>query len=272
MRYRKAVIIMLEILMLLLGLFALGGGFVLEGGHLTALFTPTALMIVFGGTIGAVGLSFSLKELKTIPKTLIKVFAFKKKNEFDIYEKTIAYYKEISIKLRKENFTFIEKELETNKELDSMTRKGLQLFVDGFKENVAKNILENYYYAEEELAENQASIFEAAGGFGPTMGIIGTVMGLVHVLGNLDDPDTLGTKIAVAFVATLYGVASANLLWLPIASKIKLINSINLKNKQLCLEGSMCLIESVNSYELEERLKSIIGDCYETKKKNEERK
>lgn len=267
MRYMKAVMIMLEVLMLLLGLFALGGGFVLEGGHLIALFTPTSLIIVFGGTIGAVGLSFSLKELKTIPKTLKKVFNFKKKNEFEIYEKTITYYKGLLIRLKKENFTFIEKELETNKDLDLMTKKGLQLCVDGFKEDIAKNILENYYYLEEELAENEASIFEAAGGFGPTMGIIGTVMGLVHVLGNLDDPDTLGPKIAVAFVATLYGVASANLLWLPIASKIKLINSINLKNKQLCLEGIMCLIENVKSYELEERLRSIIGEGYETKKK-----
>lgn len=259
---------MLEILMLLLGLFALGGGFVLEGGHLASLFTPTALMIVFGGTIGAVGLSFSLKELKAIPKILIKVFSFKKKKEFDIYEKTITYYKEILIRLKTENFTFIEDEIEKNKDLDPMTKKGLQLFVDGFKEDIAKNILENYYYVEEELAENEASIFEAAGGFGPTMGIIGTVMGLVHVLGNLDDPDTLGPKIAVAFVATLYGVASANLLWLPIANKIKLINNINLKNKQLCLEGALCLIENVNSYTLEERLKSIIGEGYEAKKKS----
>lgn len=259
---------MLEILMLLLGLFALGGGFVLEGGHLTSLFTPTALMIVFGGTIGAVGLSFSLKELKTIPKILKKVFSFKKKNEFDIYEKTIAYYKEILIKLRTESFNFIENEIEKNKDLDFMTQKGLQLFVDGFKKDIAKDILENYYYEEEELAENEASIFEAAGGFGPTMGIIGTVMGLVHVLGNLDDPDTLGPKIAVAFVATLYGVASANLLWLPIATKIKLINNINLKNKRLCLEGALCLIEQVNSHVLEERLRSIIGEGYETKKKS----
>lgn len=259
---------MLEVLMLLLGLFALGGGFILEGGHLTALFTPTALIIVLGGTIGAVGLSFSLKELKTIPKILKKVFTFKKQNEFDIYEKTIDYYKGILIKLRTESFTFIENEIEKNKDIDFMTQKGLQLFIDGFKEDIAKDILENYYYEEEELAENEASIFEAAGGFGPTMGIIGTVMGLVHVLGNLDDPDTLGPKIAVAFVATLYGVASANLLWLPIASKIKLINNVNLKNKRLCLEGTMCLIQQVNSHVLEERLKSIIGESYETKKKS----
>lgn len=137
---------------------------------------------------------------------------------------------------------------------------GLSLFVDNIQTDSIENILYNYVDLKEEKYEIEYSIFESAGGFAPTMGIIGTVMGLVHVSGNLDDPNKLGPQIAVAFIATLYGVASANLLWLSLSMKIKEINKKRLKNDLIVVEGILCLVEGVSNVEIEERLSCLKED------------
>lgn len=250
---------MLEILMILIGILCLVGGFLLEGGHFTSLIEPTSLLIVLGGTISAVGLSFSIKELKKIPKLIKKIFIKDKVNllkEIDYY---IGYYKELSTIIKRDGKLALEEEVENNNILSEIGKKGLTLILDDIETDTIKRVLENYIDLQEEEYELEAAIFESAGGYAPTMGIIGTVMGLVHVLGNLDDPNTLGPKIAVAFIATLYGVASANLLWLPIANKIKLINENKIKESLIFIEGTLCLIDGVSTVEIEERLKSILG-------------
>lgn len=255
-----------NVLMLLIGLLALVGGFTLEGGHLGSLFEPTALLIVLGGTIGAVGLSFDFNDFKKIPKILKTIFVKDKKNE--MYDKNyyINYFKELSRISKNDGKLTLENEI--SKAPTPLCAKGLSLFIDNMDRDVIENVLYSYADIEEEKYEVESAMFESAGGFGPTMGIIGTVMGLVHVLGNLEDPNSLGPKIAVAFIATLYGVGSANVLWLPLASKIKAINKNHIKNNLIIVEGILCLVEGVTNAELEERLNCIKEDEVQKDKKH----
>lgn len=244
-----------NVLMLLIGLLALVGGFTLEGGHLGALIEPTAFLIVLGGTIGAVGLSFDFNDFKKIPKILKKIFIKDKKEAMYNTNYYINYFKELSRISKNDGKLALENEI--SKAPNQLCAKGLSLFIDNIERDVIENILYSYADIEEEKYEVESAMFESAGGFGPTMGIIGTVMGLVHVLGNLEDPNSLGPKIAVAFIATLYGVGSANVLWLPLASKIKTLNKNYIKNNLIIVEGILCLVEGVTNAELEERLSCI---------------
>ena len=247
-----------NVLMLLIGLLALVGGFTLEGGHLESLIEPTAFLIVIGGTIGAVGLAFEINDLKRVPSILKKVFIKDKAESIKDKDYYISYFKELSKILKKDGKLALESEI--SKGGSDICSKGLSLFVDNIQTDSIENILYNYVDLKEEKYEIESSIFESAGGFAPTMGIIGTVKGLVHVLGNLDDPNKLGPQIAVAFIATLYGVASANLLWLPLSMKIKIINKKRLKNDLIVVEGILCLVEGVSNVEIEERLSCLKED------------
>lgn len=238
----------------ILGLASMVVAFVLEGGELHALFEYTAAIIVFGGTAGAVGLSFPAEDLKRIPKMFKVVF----KNRKTDINTLIDYFKEIAVKTRKEGLLSMEDEITRNESIDPFVKKGLQLVVDGVEPQTVKAVLEAEAYMTFERHKSGIAIFEGAGGFAPTMGIIGTVMGLVHVLGNLSNPDTLGPSIAVAFIATLYGVASANLLWLPIANKLKAINKQENQEKELMIEAILSIQEGLNPNTLVEKLMSFV--------------
>lgn len=243
------------IISLIIGFMSLILAFVFEGGILSALLEPTAALIVIGGTIGAVGASFSGEVLKKIPK-IIGV-AFKKCNYDN--EKLIEEFKELAIKTRKNGLLIIEEELNSGK-YDNFTKSGLQMVVDGMEPNIVRSALENKIENISERHHSGIAVFEAAGGFAPTMGIIGTVMGLVHVLGNLSNPEELGPKIAVAFIATLYGVGTANLLWLPISNKLKDRDRLEIINNSIKLEGIMLIQEGANSRVIEEKLKGYLAD------------
>jgi chemotaxis protein MotA len=243
-----------SVVSVIIGFAALIVAFVLEGGHVSSLFAPTAAIIVFGGTAGAVGLSFPAEDLKRIPK-ILKV-AFSKRNS-DVGN-LIEYFKNIAIKTRKEGLLSIEEEISNDDTIDPFIKKGLQLVVDGVEPQTVRSVLEAEAYATFERHKSGIAIFEGAGGFAPTMGIIGTVMGLVHVLGNLSDPDNLGPSIAVAFIATLYGVASANLLWLPIGNKLKALNKQENREKELIIEAILSIQEGLNPNTLVEKLKSFL--------------
>ena len=207
-------------------------GFLLEGGALGALYQFTALLIVVGGTIGAVGVAFPGKTLKRFPKVFS--IAFKKRNSNLI--ENVEFFKEITVKTRKNGLLSLEADL-NNPETDTFIKKGLQMIVDGVDPEIMKGSLETRLEQISERHHQGISIFEAAGGYAPTMGIIGTVMGLVQVLSNLDDPSTLGPKIAVAFIATLYGIGTANLIWLPIANKLKILSTEEIIEKEMCIEA-----------------------------------
>jgi chemotaxis protein MotA len=247
---------------LLLGFGALILSFILEGGHIGALLAPTAAIIVFGGTIGAVVISTPPEDLKRVGGIFRVVF---KKNEKDL-AKLIEYFKGLTIISRKEGLLALEKEVENAETIDSFIAKGLAMAVDGTEPQRVREIMENQIYLTFERHKSGIAMFDAAGGFAPTMGIIGTVMGLVHVLGNLEDPKSLGPKIAVAFIATLYGVGTANLLWLPIANKLKALNKMENFEKEMIMEAVLSIQEGTSPNILEEKLISFLGNSKTNKK------
>ncbi|TYO95536.1 flagellar motor protein [Desulfallas thermosapovorans] len=252
------------ILGFILGLGALLVGFTLEGGHIGALVQPSAALIVFGGTIGATMFSFSPGDFKALPQ-LIKLAMFNKPYD---PTRTIEEIVAMAEEARREGLLYLENRLpEIN---DPYLRKGLQLVIDGTDPELVKKILEVEIYAIEERHGVGSSIFEVAGGYAPTMGIIGTVMGLVHVLGNMSDPDSLGPAIAVAFMATLYGVGSANVLWLPLAAKLSNISKKEILLKELMMEGIISLQAGYNPILIRERLVAYLKPSARNKKGDED--
>lgn len=243
------------IVSLIFAFASLLAAFVLEGGHMGALLQPTAALIVFGGTFGAIGVSYPAAILAKIPKVIGIVF---KKHKYDREEIIDTFYK-IANLARTSGLLSLENELQNN-EYDPFIKQGLQLVMDGTDPEVIKKILENKLDNMEHRHSKGISIFEAAGGFAPTMGVLGTVMGLVHVLGNLSNPDELGPQIAVAFIATLYGVGSANLIWLPIANKLKELDTDELVTKNMMLDGILMIQEGGNPALIVERLKGYLDD------------
>ncbi|MFL0195633.1 flagellar motor protein [Clostridium sp. WILCCON 0269] len=243
------------ILFLLFGLASLVGGFILEGGSAGALLGPTAAIIVFGGTIGAVGLSFPSDVLKRIPK-MFRVIIGPPKTDLP---SLISYFKDVSYRTRKNGLLSLEGEISNDPNLDPFIKKGLQLVVDGVDPQAVRSILELELESTSERHREGSAVFQSAGGYSPTMGIIGTVMGLVHVLGNLEDSSTLGPKIAVAFLATLYGVGAANIIWLPIGNRLNVLDDKEVKEKTLIIEGILYIQEGINPNTIAEKLKSFLN-------------
>lgn len=237
---------------LVIGFIALIAAFMLDGGNPLKLIQPTAALIVFGGIIGAIGVSFPAEDLKRIPKILGVAFKNRKK-EFD---GLIEFFKDIAIKTRKDGLLTLEQEIANIENI--LIKKGLQMIVDGVNPENVRDILEEQANTIYERHKVGISIFEAAGGFAPTMGIIGTVMGLVHVLANLSDPESLGPKISTAFVATLYGVSFANLVFLPIANKLKSLNRAEDKENQIIIEAVLSVQEGISPNTLVEKLNSFL--------------
>lgn len=241
---------------LILGIIALVGGFLLEGGHIGALFQLSAAIIVFGGTIGATVIAFSLKEVFTIPRLLRIAFFSKQPEPGDIIELMVSLAEEA----RREGLLYLENRLEEIE--DPFMRKGIQLVIDGTDPEVVKSILETELYNLEERHRVGAAIFEAAGGYAPTMGIIGTVMGLIHVLGSVSSPEKLAPAIAVAFMATLYGVASANIFWLPLSAKLQNLSKKELLMRELIMEGIISIQAGYNPILIRERLTAFLAPAY----------
>ncbi|MCJ8012695.1 flagellar motor protein [Paenibacillus sp. KQZ6P-2] len=220
---------------ILAGLVALVGGFLWEGGRIDGLMQGAAALIVFGGTIAAVIVSFPLTQLKTIPKALRFAFTRQQGNTEQLIEDIVN----MATTARRNGVLSLERLVQDHP--NSFLREGIQMVVDGTDETLVKQIMELEIDAVEQKHESYAKILESAGGYAPTMGIIGTVMGLIHVLGSLTEPTELGPSIAVAFTATLYGVASANIIFLPIASKIKSRSTNEIQNMELLLEGILAV-------------------------------
>ena len=235
-----------------IGLGGLVGGFLWEGGHVTMLLVKTAAVIVFGGTFGAVILSFTMDEIKTVPYFLKVVFTDRKIDYLTVLDSLV----ETADKARREGLLSLESQLG---EIDNpFLARGLQLVIDGTDPELTRNMLEMEIEAYENKEKVGHDIFMSAGGFAPTMGIIGTVMGLVHVLSNITDPDKLGGAIAVAFLATLYGVASANVLWIPFGTKIKIKSAKEVLLMELVLEGILSIQAGENPRVIREKLMTFL--------------
>lgn len=240
-------------------------GFTLEGGVFTALLKPTAALIVFGGTIGAVGISFPNHTLKKVP-VLLKIAFTKKPHNI---QEHIDFFRDLSIKVRKHGILVLENYLEDG-EINPFIKKGLQLVVDGTDPDVIKSILNRKIEQIASRHDEGIELFSSAGGYAPTMGIIGTVLGLVQILGNLTNPSELGTKISMAFIATLYGIASANLIWLPIANKLKELDKIEMTEYELMRDGILLIQEKVNTNILVDNLECFLPVSKEKKTLKEE--
>ncbi|PYI51243.1 flagellar motor protein [Paenibacillus flagellatus] len=237
---------------ILLGLLALVGGFLLEDGHISGLLVYTAAIIVFGGTFGAVVVSFPKSQLKLIPEALRMAFREPKSNPAALIEELV----DMAVVARREGVLALEDRAQQHP--NAFLREGLQMVVDGTDPDVLRQILEVEIEAKEKRHQNCAKLFEAAGGYAPTMGIIGTVMGLIHVLSNMSDPASLAGAIAVAFTATLYGVGSANVLYLPIANKIKVRSEELVAEMDMMLEGMLALQAGENPQLIQKKLASFL--------------
>jgi chemotaxis protein MotA len=235
---------------------ALGGilaGLLLEGGKISQILQPTAALIVFGGTLGAVMLQFPLPVVVTSFKGLVHVFF----GSHGDPQQLIAEIVEFAHRARKEGIVSLDRELASIQE--PFLRKTVMLAVDGTEPQELRKMMELELDNQIEHAERSPQVFEAAGGFAPTVGIIGAVLGLIQVMQHLDNMDEVGKGIAVAFVATIYGVGSANLFFLPAAGKLRIRNRAEHQRWEMVLEGVISILEGLNPRMVEIKLQGFLA-------------
>ena len=242
----------ISILGLALGLIAIIGGQVLEGGHVGSLSQPTALLIVLGGTMGAVMLQSPYATFIRGVKMVRWVWMPPVVN----YQQLIRQVSGWSQMSRREGLLALENVMSQLK--DDFARKGLQLLVDGAEPVRLREVLEVQIGSYEQDLKNSARIWESAGGYSPTIGILGAVLGLIHVMENLSDPSRLGAGIAVAFVATIYGVGLANLVFLPMSNKLKAHISRLVIYREMLVDGLVGIANGDNPRIIESRLQGYI--------------
>jgi chemotaxis protein MotA len=241
----------LSIAGLAIAILAVYIGFSLDGGHLSALFELPAFIIVFGGTLGAVMLQSSMVQF-THAISLLKWVFFPPKYDID---QGISEIVEWASKSREKGYLALEgTALEIE---DSYTQKGLNLLVDGIElENFRVALeLDLDIYREHNL--RSANVYEAMGGYSPTIGILGAVLGLIHAMSNLTEPALLGQGVATAFIATIYGVGFANLFYLPVANKIRTIVHEQTMYREMICEGLVSIAHGENPHAIENKLSAF---------------
>ena len=233
-----------------LGTLALGA--TLEGTSVVALLNVPAFLIVFGGTFGATFAGTTMEQIKKIPALYKKAVSPDKPDSSAQLETLVGFAE----RARREGLLALDDEVA---ELDDeFTKKGLQLVVDGTDPELVREILENEIDGMAARHHLGTQSFEKAGGLAPTMGIIGTVMGLISVLQNLSDPGSLGPSISVAFIATLYGVGMANVVLLPVATKLKQLSAEEVELRTMTLEGILAIQAGDNPRVVADKLLSFI--------------
>jgi chemotaxis protein MotA len=237
---------------LAVGIIGLFLGATMEGSNVFAILNPSAMLIVLGGTLGAVITGTSFAAIKNIPKLYMKAFASDPPDLNAKVNELVGYAESA----RRDGLLALDEQ--TGSIEDPFTRKGLQLVVDGTDPDLVAEILdaENSAMKKRHAAGRQP--FDKAGGYAPTMGIIGTVFGLIHVLGNLDAPETLGPSISAAFIATLIGVASANVIYLPIGARLKQMSEEELHGRALTVEGILSIQAGDNPRVVKEKLITFV--------------
>lgn len=233
---------------IMMALVAILGGNILEGGHTSSLVQLTAFVIVGGGTLGAVMVQTPIRTFVRSMKIAAWVLIPVKLQPEEAADKIVNW----SNIARREGLLGLEAIAE--EEPDPFARKGLQLLVDGSEPEVIRSILEVEIDSKEHQDIQAAKVFDGMGGYSPTIGIIGAVMGLIHVMNNLADPSKLGGGIATAFVATIYGVGFANLLFLPMANKLKSQVHSQTQFREMIVEGVISIAEGENPRNIETKL------------------
>ena len=236
---------------------AIGGillGLTLEGGKVAQIIQPTAAMIVFGGTLGAVMIQFPLPVVLAAFGRLGSVFIDKSKDPHAQIGEIVRYAQ----KARKEGIVSLDSEIEQI--ADPFLKKSLMLAVDGTEPQELQKMMELELDNQAEHEEHIHKVFESAGGFAPTVGIIGAVLGLIQVMQHLDNITEVGRGIAVAFVATIYGVGIANLFFLPFAGKMRIRIHDEHQRREMMIEGVISILEGMNPRMLEVKLAGFLND------------
>lgn len=236
---------------------AVGGitlGLVLEGGRVSQILQPTAAIIVFGGTIGAVMLQFPLQVIVQAGKQLSNVFRERPTTAQKTVQQLVGY----AHQARRSGIVSLDDELE--KITDPFLKRSLMLAVDGTEPDELRKMMESELQARAEEEELIARVFESAGGFSPTIGIIGAVLGLIQVMQHLQNMDEVGRGIAVAFVATIYGVGAANLIFLPCSGKLKIRFRHQQVVREMTLEGVISILEGMNPKVLEGKMLGFLEE------------
>jgi chemotaxis protein MotA len=246
----------------LLAIVGIVAGLLIEGGNLGQILQPTAALIVFGGTMGAVLLQFPLATVIAAFKRLAHLFAAPQKHNDQLVRLLVAF----ANKARRSGVVSLDSDMQTIQ--DPFLKQALMLAVDGTEPSDLRKIMRVSLECTTESEERLPAVFESAGGFSPTIGILGAVLGLIQVMKNLDNIQEVGKGIAVAFVATLYGVGIANLFFLPFAGKMRLRIHDEYKRREMMLEGVVSILEGMNPRMLEVKLSGFLDNSSKNKKEN----
>lgn len=237
---------------LLLAFGALGVSVAMEGGGVAGFINLPAIIIVIGGTLGATVLSFPLKQVMSLPAVTKHAFMFKELDAVKVMQQIVEYAR----KARREGILALEQEARNTD--NQFLQLGIQLVVDGTPAELVREILETEVHSMKKRHSVGESIFSTMGGFAPTLGILGTVMGLVNMLAKLNEPGDMGHAIAAAFCATLYGVGIANLVFLPIANKLKVRSGHEAALYDLIIEGVLALQEGDNPRVVQSKMEAFL--------------
>jgi chemotaxis protein MotA len=229
-------------------------GQAIEGGSVLQILQPTAAMIVFGGTLGATMIGFPMSVIKQAALDLMHVFKEDEIRASDVIDEVIKF----TAKARREGIISLEKDAAGIK--DEFFKKSIMMAVDGSEPKELRQTMEVELTYMDERGEHSAKVYEAAGGYAPTIGIIGAVLGLIQVMQHLDNIEEVGKGIAVAFVATIYGVASANIFFLPAAGKLKFKHRKRMVVKEMMLEGTLGILEGQNPRLIEGKLTAFLDE------------
>ncbi|MBO3129987.1 motility protein A [Dermatophilus congolensis] len=242
------------ITMIMVGLTFVGviGTMLLDGVHVTVLIQPAALMLIFVGTFGAASAGMTKADLAEIPRGFKRAFLSKAPDASGLVDVIVK----MADRARREGLLALEdmaKEIE-----DPLLKEGIQMTVDGSDADEIAEILEMRVTAKKEQDKVGAAFFEGQGGYAPTLGVVGAVIGLIHALGNLDQVDKLGEMIGAAFVATLWGVLIGNAVWLPMAAKLKRLSALEVKGMEMIIEGVLAVQAGTSPRVVEQKLRSAL--------------
>ena len=238
----------------LLAIAGIVAGLLIEGGNLGQILQPTAALIVFGGTMGAVLLQFPFHTVVAAFRSLAHLFSAQRKHNSQLISQLVAF----ANKARRQGVVSLDTDLRSIEE--PFLKQALMLAIDGTEPNELRKIMQVSLDSATESQERLPAVFESAGGFSPTIGILGAVLGLIQVMQHLDNIQEVGRGIAVAFVATVYGVGAANLLFLPAASKIRDRVKKRMEMTELILEGVAGIVEGMNPKMIRRKLESLVDD------------
>lgn len=241
------------ILALLTGVGMILLGNFLEGGHIDSLIQPTAALIVLGGTVGATWLASTDDEIKLLFRMMPRIVKPGLPDRKLLLEQLLK----VAGVVRRDGVLAVEAMLPEIQ--DEFMKRGLRVMVDGYSAQDLRKLMELDMDLTEHHGNAAAKIFETAGGFCPTVGILGAVLGLIHVMNNLSDPSALGPGIAVAFVATIYGVGAANLVFLPLGSRLKKVIGAEVEAKNMVLTGLEVIANGSNPRQVEEMVTAFVG-------------